>query len=134
MSETSADEDVLAIDAEVSFPESPVRVQIKCTSSLKIAGRTASWKLEEQWVKKWNASKIPAYFVLVLVPPEIDTWLLHSGRGTNMHQTAAYWQRVDLSDHSSTLSIPKRQRLTVESFAQWHQDVLSVFQPTVGRK
>jgi hypothetical protein len=42
--ETSLDEDVLAIDADVKFREATVGLQIKCTSGLSLSGRSASWR------------------------------------------------------------------------------------------
>ena len=40
--ETEQDEDVLAVDCEIKYREANVGVQVKCTSSLKIVGRSAS--------------------------------------------------------------------------------------------
>jgi hypothetical protein len=48
--ETTIDEDVLAVDATVDFAISPARVQIKCSIRFKIKkGKTASWQAEESW-------------------------------------------------------------------------------------
>src|SRR6266705_3566406 len=66
--ETSPDEDVIAVDGQVDFAVSPARVQIKCTGRFRISGgKTATWQAEESWLGNWHQSKIPVYFVLVVV-------------------------------------------------------------------
>lgn len=125
--EIEPDSDVLAVDCQAEFPESPVRIQVKCTSGKKIQGRSASWKLEEGWVRKWEASKIPVYFVLVIVPQKWETWLDHDPKGT-YHATGAFWRRVDFGVAlKSQLKIDKANRLTMQTLPIWHQDLVSVF-------
>ncbi|WP_442860703.1 DUF4365 domain-containing protein [Arthrobacter sp. zg-Y750] len=130
--ETSPDEDVLAVDGELKFAEASVGLQVKCTSQLQLSGRTASWRTDPGWIRQWERSKLPVYFVLVIVPPDKELWLSHSALGTQMQKTAAYWLRVDNQPFTQSLSIPKSQRLTVETFAEWHNDVLAAFTPLGG--
>jgi hypothetical protein len=127
-SETSADEDVLAVDGEVGFTEGIVRVQVKCTSSLKIAGRRASWPLDEGWVRKWSDSRVPVYFVLVIVDEDPGQWLEQRRNGT-YHNAAAFWERVDLLGSEKRLTIPKSNRLDASTFDLWHAQMLECFSP-----
>ena len=131
LTETSPDEDVLATDCDVVFEEGHVRVQVKCTSTLKIGGRRASWPLKEYWIRKWAKSKLPVYFVLVIVPSEHGQWLHHRPSGT-LHRTAAFWARIRPDDLSTKIAIPKEQRLSAETLVTWHSDLLEAFTPAVS--
>ena len=44
--ESSMDEDIMAIDGAVDFARMPVRVQIKCTSRFIVLGGKFTWPLE----------------------------------------------------------------------------------------
>ncbi len=125
LNETPADEDVLAVDCDVVFPEGNVRVQVKCTSGLTLDGKTKSWRLKPEWVNKWSRSKVPVYFVIVIVPKTESTWLTHTADGT-LHRTAAFWQRVS-SESTKSISIPKAQRLTAATLQLWHDDFLASY-------
>lgn len=128
--ETTMDEDVLAIDGTVDFAISPVRVQIKCTGQFRIqGGKTASWQAEESWWGKWHQSKIPVYFVLVVVDPDDQlTWLEHQDDGT-LHRAAAFWVRVDRLPDGSRITVPKSQRLTAATMATWAAELGLCFTP-----
>jgi hypothetical protein len=128
LTETSADEDVLATDCEVQFKEVSVRVQVKCTSSMKIGGRRASWPLDEQWIRKWDECLVPVYFVLVIVPNDAATWLDHLADGT-LHRTAAFWRRVRTDELGTRIAIPKNQRLSAATLPEWHSDLVHLFTP-----
>lgn len=125
MQENSPDEDVLAVDCDVKFAEGPVLVQLKCTSRLTLAGRRASVALRPEWCTKWSRQRVPVYLVLVIVPKDVGVWLAHQAVGT-FHATAAYWVRVH-GDEGASVHVPKKQRLTAETFAQWHQELLACF-------
>jgi hypothetical protein len=130
LNETSPDEDVLATDCDVVFMEANVRVQVKCTSRLTLGGKTKSCQLKPGWLRRWEQSVVPVYFVLVVVPPSEPTWLDHRADGT-MHRTAAFWQRVRTEQLDKAISIPKIQRLTAETLSIWHRDLLAAFSPVV---
>lgn len=125
--ETGPDQDVLAVDCALDFPEASVRVQVKCTSTLTLPGRSASWKVKPAWNKLWSTSKSPVYLVIVMVPKDFDKWIDHSYVGTNLTKTAAFWARVDNQSINGSVNIPKSQRLTVDSFPLWRDDMLSVY-------
>jgi hypothetical protein len=126
MAETSPDEDVLAVDCEVQFAEASVRVQVKCTSTLTISGRSKSWALEQGWIDNWRESRVPVYFVIVIVPSSSSAWLEHPDDGT-MHRTAAFWTRINRDSDLSSITIPKGQRLSAGTLGIWHQDLLAEF-------
>jgi hypothetical protein len=124
--ETSPDEDVLAVDGDVKFREASVGVQVKCTSTLKIGGRTASWPLEPGWVRKWAEARLPVYFILVIVEKDISKWIDHRGAGTLL-RAAAFWKRITPAELSSSISIPKAQRFTADTLPIWRTELLSCF-------
>ena len=128
MKETPADEDVLAVDCSVEFAEAAVRVQVKCTSQFTIGGRSASWQLEDSWIRAWSNSRVPVYFVLVIVGDTIPDWLDHQHDGTH-HRAAAFWRRLPPPPGASRVQVPKAQRLTADTLLQWHQDLVAVFTP-----
>jgi hypothetical protein len=126
INETSPDEDVLAIDCDVKFREASVNVQVKCTSQFTIPGRTKTWRLEPSWVEKWSDSLLPVYFVLVTAPGSIAGWIEHSNVGT-LHKTAAFWKRFDPATDQTSITLPVAQRLTADTLATWHSDMLAAF-------
>lgn len=129
LTETEPDEDVMAVDCSVNFYEADVRVQVKCTSQYELANdRNLRWPIEEGWIRKWDRSFLPVYFVLVIVPEDSHTWLDHPDDGT-MHLTAAYWRRIEPDQLVSSISILRTQRLTVDTMKVWHTDLMSVCYP-----
>jgi hypothetical protein len=128
LTETSPDEDTLATDCDIQFAEGNVRVQVKCTSTMALAGSTKSWSLKPVWLRKWGESLIPVYFVLVVVPSQEGTWLTHLDDGT-LHRTAAFWQKIEVADLTTSIRIPRTQRLTASTLSTWHADLISLFHP-----
>jgi hypothetical protein len=121
-SATEADEDTMAIDAEIRFPAMSSRVQIKCTSQFKLSGRSATMTLDPEWVRKWKASHVPVYFVIVVVPAVIPDWINHSNASTT-HKTAAYWTRFDPATDIDRIKVPKNQRFTLATLHEWKTDL-----------
>jgi hypothetical protein len=80
----------------------------------------------EKWRKDWTDAKIPVYLVYVHLehkPPA--TWFEHPASSTTMH-AHAYWVRVDgLS--VATVRVPTKNRLTVDTFQLWHNDIEATF-------
>jgi hypothetical protein len=128
MTETAPDEDVLAVDCNVEFPEAAVRVQVKCTSQWSISGKQLTYPVEPEWVHKWDAIKVPMYFVVVIVPKSPDQWIQHESNGT-VHSTAAYWVRLVPGQVGSAIIVPKNQRLSKDTIPIWHKDLLESFMP-----
>jgi hypothetical protein len=126
--ETSIDEDVLAVDGKIEFAMGDARVQIKCTGHFRInGGETATWPADEAWWQKWHKSKVPVYFVLVMVDPDIQqSWLDHLVDAT-VCRSAAFWVRVDQMSEGPSITVPKTQRLTAATLADWAADFDSCF-------
>jgi hypothetical protein len=127
--ETSPDEDVLAVDASVEFEPAAARVQVKCTGQFKISGgSTATWPAEVAWRDKWRKVRVPVYFVLVIVDPDDQLrWLHHHDEGT-LHRAAAFWTRIDPLSQAAGIQVPKNQRLTADTLRQWAADVRACFE------
>jgi hypothetical protein len=97
--ETEPDSDVHAVDCGVTFPAAEIRVQVKCSSQFKMSGKTATWSIEPDWVRKWERALVPVYFVLVIVPEHWSVWLNHEPTQT-VHTTGAFWGRVNDPNHT----------------------------------
>jgi hypothetical protein len=123
--ETSIDEDVSAIDGTVNFHEFDTRIQVKCTSTLKLSGRSISWKLDQLWREKWSRNHNPTYFVLVIIDTDkqID-WVTHHVDGTR-HKSGAFWVRVDNIGDAKSIKIPKVNRFTLDTVSEWHVECLA---------
>lgn len=128
LNETSPDEDVLAIDCDLCFAIANVRVQVKCSSQFQITGRSASWSADSSWCGKWKQSLLPVYFVLVILDSETqEQWVEHHDYGT-LQRAAAFWVRVNqLDDDAASISIPKSQRLSIDTFHIWENELLACF-------
>jgi hypothetical protein len=132
--ETSPDEDVLAVDCDITFRAgAKVSVQVKCTSGFKITGRSISWPVKTEWVKKWQERWLPVYLVIVIVPIDAAAWIKHDPAEGTFHQTAAFWRRIRQDERiGARISIPKNQRLQESTLALWHSDFLETFNPAGG--
>lgn len=129
--ETAPDEDAIAVDGSLEFAIAPARIQIKCSSRFKIAGRSATWDSELHWRQSWAASGVPVYFVLVILDYKDPlSWIHHHDAGTDQ-KAAAFWVRVNEAMPSDKIIVPKTQRLTVATLAQWEKEVNSCFTPTL---
>lgn len=116
--ETSMDEDIMAIDGAIDFARMPVRVQIKCTSKFSVTGSRFTLPLEPTWLKKWTASDTPVFVVVVKVPSDIPGWLDYDA-GFTRHNTVAYGRRFDVSTDLASMVFTKKDRLTGESIYDW---------------
>ena len=128
MTETSPDEDVLAVDCELQFPEASVRVQVKCTSRWTMNGQGVTWPVKSEWVRKWDVNVLPVYFVVVVVPDQIQNWLRHDEDGT-FHATAAYWTRLVTGVSGSSVRVPAHQRLSAKTLGLWHAQLMAATTP-----
>lgn len=131
--ETSPDEDVLAVDGTVELEIAPARVQVKCTGKFRIkGGATATWPVDESWRRHWTRSKLPVYFVLVIVDPDDQfSWLHHDDEAT-LHRAAAFWVRVDTLPEGENITVPKAQRLTADTLRLWDAEVEASFDAAEG--
>lgn len=134
--ETAPGEDVLAIDCQVEFRESIVRVQVKTTYQYAIDGDEDhfSYTASDHWIDSWADSHVPVYFVVVVLPDDSGAWLDHHDAGTQMHRTAAYWVRIDAAAlrESPTIRVPRSQRVTADTLSTWHDDLVGGFTRAVS--
>jgi hypothetical protein len=121
-SEGDLDEDVIAVDGSVHFSRASSRVQLKCTSQFKMTGKSLTMQLEPSWVAAWARMSVPVYFVVVVVPAVIPDWISHPATATH-HKTGAFWVRFDATKHKDKITVPKAQRLTLETLHQWKSDL-----------
>lgn len=127
--ETSPDEDLLAVDAEVKFREANAHVQIKCTSQYNLDQTPLRWSVTPEWRRKWEACLLPVYFVLVVLDtPARADWLTHPLDGT-MYRAAAYWTRVNGTISSPSVQLERTRRLTIDTMNHWSLDVRACFNP-----
>jgi hypothetical protein len=132
--ENMPDEDVLAVDCDIKIAGVTVTAQVKCTSTLTIRGRSISWPVKTEWVKKWQDAWLPVYFILVIVPADSADWIDHDRVKGTFHRTAAYWRRIRPDQQIGTrISIPKEQRLQVATLDLWYADLLETFNAIGGR-
>jgi hypothetical protein len=127
--ENPPDADVLAVDCYVVFRESQVRVQVKCTSQWSIGGSSLTWPVEEGWVRKWDDSLSPVYFVVVIVPNDRKLWICHDGANGTLHRSAAFWVRLVPGMTKDSIRVPKDQRLMATTMDVWHKDLLDSYRP-----
>lgn len=125
MDEPSADEDVHAVDCRLIFPEVPVPVQVKCSSTHELGGRDPFVDVTAAWAEKWRRQSVHVRLVLVVVPDDREMWLQHHDEGT-WHPTAAFWVEVT-GDEVGRVHLPASQRLTAETLDEWHADVMARF-------
>lgn len=97
---TGQDQDINAIDAQIDFLEAPIRVQLKCTSSLTVTDKGLRFRLKEEWVKKWDRSQLPVYLLIIVLGSDSD-WLKYEDAAT-IANAKAFWARVDKLPLSTT--------------------------------
>lgn len=130
LDESAPGEDVQSIDAKVGFAAGDIFVQVKTTHQHGITGNVSiNYTPEENWLRKWAKLKVPAYFVVVVVPNDSGLWLDHGDIGTNMVGTAAFWCRIDVVNirAANSIAVPRLQRLSASTLPEWEADLLESF-------
>lgn len=127
--EISVDEDNQAVDAKIGFVGADVRVQVKCTQrSFTLADEHLTWTVEAHWRQKWSENVLPCYFLAVQVPSGGDPWIDHLDAQT-VHNTSAYWTRIDVPSLGTNIAVKKDQRLTETTLHEWQNHLLQHFTP-----
>ena len=129
MSETSADEDIFAVDCTVALRAVHLRVQVKCTGADFSKGKQdLVYKVEDSWQAKWKDNIHPLYFVVVRVPHVHDSegWLEHNHMWT-LHHTAAYWTKVDPQNIPTHIRVPRSQALTAATICEWEDSFVAAW-------
>jgi hypothetical protein len=125
-------EDHLAVDLNVEFPASPVRVQVKAGSRKANKSGSISVPLNPKWRTKWTRSKIPVYLVYVcLERTSPGDWIDHGHAGRTLIHAHAHWVRVN-GVSAASVSVPLSNRLSIDTFALWNDDAEACFGRVVG--
>ncbi|CAM3323411.1 DUF4365 domain-containing protein [Nocardioides dubius] len=127
LTETRAGEDVLAIDATIDYHEQGIRVQIKGTTgrSLVAHGGQFTVPIEDAWREKWQRNRSAAYFILVLMSRDVDSWFA-LGATETLAASYALWARVDdLPDTATHVVFDRSVRFSSETLAGWHQQLMT---------
>jgi len=123
--ETSAGEDVIAVDGLIQYPSADLRVQIKGSTgpSLQVQNGQLSFAVEEAWRKKWRRNGLPTYFIYVLMEHDIAAWFAYNPSDT-LAGAYALWARVDdLADDATHVFFDRADRFTAETVGAWFQDL-----------
>ena len=124
--ETTGGEDHLAVDLNVQFPAAAVRVQVKCGTRKPNKSGSITVPIEPAWRVRWCASKVPVYVVYVLLEKgKPFDWLEHPTVSTTVH-ARAHWVRVN-GVSAASVSVPLSNRLSLDTFATWNQQVEECF-------
>lgn len=124
--ENAADEDVLAIDAEIQFAPVSTRIQIKTSTQYSLSKQSGliNMPLKSEWVAKWRDNIHPAYLVLVLLDQEVSSWTVYNDDHT-FTNAYALWARVDtLPAEADHLALDRRNRFTPSTVGAWHDYLL----------
>lgn len=130
--EFKSGEDHLAVDLNVEFPSSPVRVQVKAGTRSPNRNGSITVPLEAKWRKKWSISKIPVYLVYVrLERSRPDEWIDHSDGVHTLVHAHAHWVRVN-GVSAASVRVPLANRLGIETFGQWNDELEECFGKAVA--
>ncbi|MGB7979864.1 MAG: DUF4365 domain-containing protein [Candidatus Nanopelagicales bacterium] len=120
-------EDHLAVDLNVEFPVSPVRVQVKCGSRKANMSGSISVPLNAKWRARWTQSKIPVYLVYVCLERKTPgDWIDHSNHAHTVVHAHAHWVRVN-GVSGASVSVPLANRLSIDTFAIWNDEAEACF-------
>jgi hypothetical protein len=137
VSPTQADVDLLAIDMSIEYPEAPVRVQLKCTSS-KTFDRADSLRfpIKDTWRAKWDQNLYTPYMVLFAVQPGGADWMTHGSydqpRGPLSEHISdlgpAFWAPLRPLPDLASVVFSRGKRFTAETVCAWREDLLKASQ------
>lgn len=125
--EFKSGEDHLAVDLNVEFPVSPVRVQVKCGSRKANKSGSIAVPLNAKWRTRWTRSRIPVYLVYVCLERMAPSdWIDHANHAHTVLHAHAHWVQVNGLSGASA-SVPLANRLTIDTFATWNDDAEACF-------
>jgi hypothetical protein len=129
--EFDSGEDHMAVDLTVEFPAAPVRVQVKCGTRSPNQSGSISVPINSDWRDHWCASKVPVYLVYVRLECAAPRdWIDHDDDHTTVH-AHAHWVRVN-GVSAASVSVPLANRLSIDTFATWNDEVEACFGKAVG--
>lgn len=127
-------QDYQAIDGDIVFRETNLRVQLKSTTQEKYWKDNFSFPLYKEWLEKWAVSKIPVILVLVVINSPDGKWANHDNDLLSF-PVRGYWTRVDefaknnlyMEAQSKVVSLGTEDRVTSHSIRDWHDVAMSAF-------
>lgn len=131
---TSADEDALAVDGAINYPEAALRVQVKATTKYSLSKQTGelTFPIEDAWREKWRINVNPTYLILVLLDGDKVNWLNFEDNRT-VAGAYALWSRIDtLPEDATSVTMDRSRRFTTKTVSAWHEDLLSAYRPGGG--
>jgi hypothetical protein len=128
LTETSLDEDVLAIDCKLEAPPGDIRVQVKCTTrAFSKKQHYISYTVQEHWREVWKKNLFDFYFVVVrLGLKPVDKWIAHPDACTQLN-AIAYWAKVDPEQIPKAIRVYKANRLNAATFSAWETNLIAKF-------
>lgn len=118
---TPSEGDVHSFDGTVAVhPGVHLPVQVKCTRHPLV--RRKSYAIEDAWMENWSDLPLPGFFVVVVVPEDVSTWLQHDYLPDvrTIHNTSAYWTRIDpLQPDQKSIGVNVEDRLTADVIENW---------------
>jgi hypothetical protein len=123
--ETSLDEDTLAVDCTLEAPAQGIRVQVRSTTqAFTKKDRSLAFGVADHWRAAWEQNANDLYFVVVrLSSPAQDDWISHP-LGHTHHDAIGYWARIQPTAIPPTVRVYEAARLTHFTLASWEHDVL----------
>ncbi|WP_423445810.1 DUF4365 domain-containing protein [Kocuria sp. KSNUG] len=128
-SETSSDEDVIGIDANIEYNLGPVRVQVKATTAPKFnqAGEARIQVTPQHW-EQWSENLLPVYGVLVVLEntPDDAQWMDSSVEDVTRIPAAAYWAKLNgptVTQTSGGVVFPRSQRFTADTVREIFEEL-----------
>ncbi len=124
--ETSAGEDVLAIDGLIQYPYADVRIQIKGSTGPSLTPQQGqlSFAIEDKWREKWERNGLPTYFIYVLMERDVPDWFQYDPSYT-LAGAYALWARIDrLPSDATHVIFDRAERFTAATVSDWYQTLL----------
>ena len=127
-------QDYQAVDGDIKFRETDLRVQLKSTVQDRFWNDEFSFSLQKEWLVKWSESKIPVILVLVVLNSPDGKWATHAADSTSF-PARGYWKRVDefarkhvdMRAQSKSVRFSIADRITSDSVTIWHKVAMSPF-------
>lgn len=132
--------DFIAIDGNIEFYETPLRVQLKATTQTTYWNNTFSYYLEENWLRKWRGFCVPTVLILTTINPASGIAkslgpMMHHNQDDFTADLRGYWIRVDgiAKDHDFSVqkglsvTFNSTHRIDQNSIDTWHSIAMEPF-------
>lgn len=125
--ESSSGEDYGAVDLTVHLTNAAVTAQVK-TGVKDRPNRDGSYSVSvtEDWCRKWERQKVPVYLIFVALSKKYYYDVVYQGKRSTTWYAHAYWIQVN-DVLPGTVRVPGQNRLCLDTFEHWDDDVTRVF-------